>query len=150
VPQVYEPFQGSTAARPQSSKSATLRVASLAPRTWAMAAICASAWLIGLPRARRRGPAPWRGPISMTCLRNEPRQEDEAELDPTATAGAAGQRRSGEGNRAIRPRRRRPAPRALRPEKPAGRRHLELLAQEKLAKQQGVPGWTTIRGNRWC
>ena len=52
-PQVHEPFQGSTISRPQSSKSATLRVASLAPRTWAMAAICASAWLIGLPSARR-------------------------------------------------------------------------------------------------
>jgi hypothetical protein len=52
-PQVHEPFQGSTTSRPQSSKSATLRVASFAPRTWAMAAICASAWLIGLPSARR-------------------------------------------------------------------------------------------------
>jgi hypothetical protein len=52
-PQVHEPFQGSTISRPQSSKSATLRVASLAPRTWEMAAICASAWLIGLPSARR-------------------------------------------------------------------------------------------------
>jgi hypothetical protein len=47
------PFQGLTALTPQSSKSATLRVASLAPRTWVMAAICASAWLMGLPRARR-------------------------------------------------------------------------------------------------
>ncbi len=52
-PQFHEPFQGSRTSRPQSSKSATLRVASLAPRTWAMAAICASAWLIGLPSARR-------------------------------------------------------------------------------------------------
>jgi len=50
---VYEPFQGLTISRSQSWKSATLRVASLAPRTWAMAAICASAWLIGLPSARR-------------------------------------------------------------------------------------------------
>ncbi len=52
-PKVHEPFQGSTTSRPQSSKSTTLRVASLAPRTCAMAAICASAWLIGLPSARR-------------------------------------------------------------------------------------------------
>src|SRR5208282_1078839 len=52
-PQFHEPFHGSMISRPQSSKSATLRVASLAPRTWAMAAICASAWLIGLPSARR-------------------------------------------------------------------------------------------------
>ncbi len=52
-PQVHEPFQGLTISRPQSSKSATFRVASLAPRTWAMAAICASALLIGLPSARR-------------------------------------------------------------------------------------------------
>src|SRR5258707_15051801 len=42
-PQVHEPFQGSTTSRPQSSKSATLRGATLAPRTCAMAAICASA-----------------------------------------------------------------------------------------------------------
>src|SRR5580692_8200007 len=46
-------FQGSTTSTPQSLKSATLRVASLAPRDWVMAPICASAWLIGLPRARR-------------------------------------------------------------------------------------------------
>jgi hypothetical protein len=39
----YEPFQGSTTSSPQSPKSATLRVASLARRTRAMAAICASA-----------------------------------------------------------------------------------------------------------
>jgi hypothetical protein len=49
----HEPFQGSTTSSPQSSKSVRLRVASLAPRTWTMAAICASAWLIGLPSARR-------------------------------------------------------------------------------------------------
>jgi len=52
-PQAHDPFQGSTTSRPQSAKSATLRVASLAPRTWAIAAICASAWLIGRPSARR-------------------------------------------------------------------------------------------------
>ena len=47
----YKPFQGSTTSMPQSVKSPMLRVASLAPRIWAMAAICASAWLIGLPSA---------------------------------------------------------------------------------------------------
>jgi len=37
------PFQGSTTLRPQFPKAATLSVVSLAPRTRAMAAICASA-----------------------------------------------------------------------------------------------------------
>jgi hypothetical protein len=46
-------FHGSTTSRPQSMKSPALRVASFARRAWAMAAICASAWLIGRPRARR-------------------------------------------------------------------------------------------------
>jgi len=52
----HQPFHGSTTSIPQSSKSPTLRVASLDPRTWANAAICASAWLMGMPRARRAAP----------------------------------------------------------------------------------------------
>jgi hypothetical protein len=45
--------QGLTIAAPVSAKSATLRVAIEAPRETAMAAICASNWLIGRPMARR-------------------------------------------------------------------------------------------------
>ena len=43
VPRDQVTFQGSTRSTPQSRKSATLRVANIALRTWAMAAICASA-----------------------------------------------------------------------------------------------------------
>jgi len=52
----HQPFHGSTTSIPQSSKSPTLRVASLAPRTWANAAICASAWLMGLPKGTASSP----------------------------------------------------------------------------------------------
>ncbi len=47
------PRQGSTTGMPIPSKSATLRVASVIPRARAMAAICASNALIGLPVRRR-------------------------------------------------------------------------------------------------
>src|SRR5882724_5625723 len=53
-PAAYLPFQGSKISTPHPSKSARLRVASLAPCRRAMDAICASAWLIGFPSVRRR------------------------------------------------------------------------------------------------